>query len=248
MTKRLQDKISIICGATSGIGEAMTKLFASEGSTVIFTGRRLELGKKIEEEILQSNGKVKFIQADSTIMQDLKAVVDYAIKEYGRIDVLCNNAGILYDATPTHEIDIETNYQNTFDINIKSQFMMNSLVIPHMLEAGKGSIINTSSIGADSPMPYFATYSASKAAIKQMTRSMAKEYASRGIRINCIQPGLTTSEMVPVEGSFEQNVLPAVAIGRPADPKEIAYGALFLASDESSYCCGTCLLIDGGLL
>lgn len=249
MSKRLENKVSIVCGATAGIGKAITELFAKEGSTVIFTGRRLDKGKEIEAAIKSSgeNINVEFIQADSTKKEDLDRVTQHVIDKYGRIDILCNNPGYLMESTPTHEITEEI-YDRTFNINLKSMFAMNSLVIPHMLNAGKGSIINTASIGADSPIPTYTAYAASKAAVKHLTRSMAKEYAALGIRVNCIQPGLTTSEMVVEDGPFEKAVLPNVAIGRTADPMEIAYGALFLASDESSYCCGTCLIIDGGLL
>lgn len=249
MSKRLQDKVSVICGATAGIGMAMAELFAREGGKVIFTGRRLEKGLAIEADIKEKyeDVEIEFVQADSTKKEDLERVVNHTIEKYGRIDVLCNNPGYLMDATPTHEITADI-YDTTFDLNVKSMFAMNTLVIPHMLKEGKGSIVNTASVGADQPIPAYAAYAASKAAVKHLTRSMGKEYASQGIRVNCIQPGLTSSEMVVEAGPFESAVLPNVPMGRTADPMEIAYGALFLASDESSYCAGTCLLIDGGLL
>ncbi len=243
---RLNGKVAIIVGATSGIGEAMVKLFAGEGATVLFCGRREEKGEALEKEIRGTGQTAKFIRADATVKTDLERVVNYTADTYGKIDILCNNSGFGSPGLPTHENDIGI-YDKTFDVNVKSYIMMSSLVIPHMLKAGKGSIVNTCSLSADQPLPNNAFYAASKGAVKQLTRSMAKEYAPHGIRVNCIQPGLTTTEMVPKGSVFEKAILPGIPLGRPAAAREIAQGALFLASDEASYCCGTCLIMDGGL-
>lgn len=248
MSNRLEGKVAIIAGATAGIGKAMAKLFAAEGAKVVFTGRREDKGKAIEAEIKEDGNNALFIKADSTKREDIDNVVNETIKQFGKIDILCNNGGILCDPTPTEKMSMTDNFDRTMNTNLRATVEFSQAVLPHMLKAGKGSIVNTASVGADQALPMYVSYATSKAAVKHLTRSMAKEYASRGIRINCIQPGLTTSEMVPVSGSFEQTVLPAVAIGRTAKPEEMAYGALYLASDEASYCCGTCLLIDGGLL
>ncbi len=245
--ERLKGQVAIIVGATSGIGEAMAKLFAGEGATVVFCGRRETKGESIEKEILGTGYIAKFIRVDATVKSDLENLVKYTIDTYGKIDILCNNSGFSNPTLSiTHETDIET-YNKTFEINLKSYIVMSSLVLPYMLKAGKGSIVHTSSLGADQPLPNNALYCASKAAVKQLTRSMAKEYAPKGIRVNCIQPGLTNTEMVPKGSLFEKAILPSVPLGRAASPIEIAYGALFLASDEASFCCGTCLVMDGGL-
>lgn len=242
---RLKDKVAIILGATSGIGEAMAKLFASEGANVILTGRREANGKKIEAEIRDSGGTADYVQVDATKREALERLVNFVMEKYGRIDVLCNNAGIAMSSDFTM-MDMEKEYDRTMETNVRSYLLMMQLVIPHMLKAKKGAIVNTASVAAISAMPYQIAYAASKAAVEQVTRSLARRYAKDGIRLNCILPGLTHSEMVVEGGDFEKAVLPSVPMGRAAEAVEIAQGALFLASDEASYCTGVSLVIDGG--
>ena len=242
---RLKDKVAIIVGTTSGIGEAMAKLFASEGANVILTGRRENKGKKIEADIRNSGGKADFFQADATKKADLERLVNFVIDKYGRIDILCNNAGIAMSSDFT-AMDMEQEYDQTMATNVRSYLLMMQLVIPHMQKAKKGAIVNTASVAAISAMPYQIAYAASKAAVEQVTRSLARRYASEGIRLNCILPGLTHSEMVVEGGDFEKAVLPSVPMGRAAEATEIAQGALFPASDDASYCTGVSLVIDGG--
>lgn len=165
----------------------------------------------------------------------IEALVALVIKAYGKIDILHNNAGILIPS-PFTEIDLEKNYQATMDINVKNYIMLCQLGTPYMLKDGKGSIINTASVGAITGMPNYVTYSLSKAAVKHMTESMAMEYGRTGIRVNCICPGLTISEMVEEGSEFEKNILPQVSMGRAAHAIEMAYGALSLASVKS-FCC-----------
>ena len=246
MSKRLENKVAVIVGATAGIGKATAKLFAKEGAKVVFTGRREEVGKSIEASIKEDGGEATFVQCDSTNKEDITSLVNYVIDKYGQIDVLHNNAGILINAAFT-DIDLEENFDRTMNLNVRSYLAVSQLVIPHMLKRGKGSIINTASVGSVIAMADHVTYATSKAAVAHMTRSMAKEYGKTGIRVNALCPGLTISEMVEVGSDFEKNVLPGVPMGRAAAPEEMANGALFLASDESSYVTGLQLLVDGGL-
>jgi len=246
MSGRLVGKSVIILGATSGIGEAVAHLFAREGGQVIFSGRRQEKGKAIEEAIRQEGGNATFVMADAAKAADLENLVAQTIKLNGKIDVLINNPGILiqYDST---DFDPVEHFDDIFTTNVKSYFLMAKYVLPHMLEKGKGSIVNTGSVASVVGTPFHASYAASKGAVKQFTLSLALEYATRGIRVNAVFPGLTTSEMVPVNGSFEAAVLPTVPMGRTAQGSEIAPAFLFFASDESSYCTGSWLVVDGGL-
>ncbi|MDL2261494.1 SDR family oxidoreductase [Methanimicrococcus sp. OttesenSCG-928-J09] len=244
---RLEKKVSIIVGATSGIGREMAKLFAEEGSKVVFTGRRKEQGEQIEAEIRNAGYEASFFQADSTNEEDLKKLVAFTLDKYGSIDVLCNNAGILM-ASELTDIDLVNEFDKMMDVNVKSYIRAMQLVIPIMQKQGGGSIVNTASIGALQALPATVTYSITKAAVKHMTESAAAQYIKDGIRINAILPGLTLSDMIIEGEDFEKHMSPLIPIGRTAKPREIAHGALYLASDDASYCVGASLIMDGGLL
>ena len=243
--QRLKDKVALISGATSGIGKAIAGLFAEEGAKVVFCGRRQELGEELQNEIRKKGGDCLFVKADVTSLEDLKALVDATVSAHGGIDVLVNNAG---RSTPfrLEEMDLDKHYTPIFDLNIKSYFMLTSLAVRHMLARGKGAIVNTSSLAGIEGLDQYSSYCATKGAVIQFTKALAVEYASRGIRVNCLLPGLTNTELIPEGCDFEKLVLPSVPMGRSGKPHEIAKAALFLASDESSYCTGVSLVIDGG--
>ncbi|HIH03882.1 MAG TPA: SDR family oxidoreductase [Methanoregulaceae archaeon] len=243
---RLKGKVAIIVGATSGIGEAMTNLFAQEGAKVVFTGRREELGKKIEADVRARGGEATFRRVDANSEAELEALADFTAEKYGKIDILCNNAGILISNEFT-QIDLEKDFDATIATNLRSQFAMCKHTIPYMIRNGGGSIVNTASIGAFFAMPFQVSYAASKAGVKQMTRSLAIAYADKNIRVNCICPGLTHSGMEKSGDAFDNAVLPLVPVKRAAQPIEMAYGALYLASDEASYTTGHDLIMTGGL-
>ncbi len=244
---RVSGKSILISGGTSGIGRAVTYLMAREGGKVVFAGRNAERGKEIEAEIKKQGGVAAFVQTDITKAEDLKRLVETAVSLHGGIDVLINNAGILrrYDSV---DMDPVKHFDEIFNTNVRSYFLLAQAVLPHMFKAGKGSIVNTASVASEIAAPFHSSYAASKGAVRQFTRSLAVELAPRGIRVNAVLPGLTISGMVPKGGSFEAAVLPSVPMGRPASPDEIAPGFLFFASDESSYCTGSLLVIDGGLI
>lgn len=245
MSRRLNDKVAIVTGATSGIGRATALLFAAEGAKVVATGRRAEQGASLVEDIRKAGGEATFVQADATKIDDLARLVDTAVKTYGRIDILINNAGVLKTFNFL-EMDEARDFDPVFETNVRSYFRLTKLVLPHMLAAKKGAIVNIASIASEIAVPFHASYCASKGAIKQFTKAIALEYATSGIRVNAVLPGLTTSDMVPEGSDFEKMVISTVPMGRAAKAMEIATGILFLASDEASFCTGTTLVMDGG--
>ena len=245
MLQRLKDKVALVSGATSGIGKAIALLFAQEGAKVVFCGRRQELGENIQEEIRSQGGECLFVRADVTNQDDLKTLVEKTVTAYAGIDILINNAGRSIPFR-LEEMDLDRDYTPVFDLNIKSYFMLTSLAVRHMLARGKGAIVNTASLAGIEGLDQYSSYCATKGAVIQFTKALAVEYASRGIRVNCLVPGLTNTELIPEGCDFENLVLPSVPMGRSAKPVEVARAALFLASDESSYCTGISLVIDGG--
>lgn len=245
MAGRLADKVAIVTGATSGIGRATAVLFAKEGAKVVMAGRRENLGAEVVKEIAAFGGDAIFVKTDMTNKADIANIVKTTVDKYGRIDVLVNNAGVL-TTFDFENMDEAKDFDAIFDTNVKGYFLLTQAVAPYMLKQGKGSIVNIASIGAEVGVPNNVAYSASKGAVRQFTRSLAGEYAKRGVRVNVIMPGLTNSGMVPVGSPFEKEAIKIVPMGRAASPEEIAPGILFFASDESSFCTGSSLVLDGG--
>lgn len=241
---RLDGKVAIITGATSGIGAAATELFAQEGAKVVFAGRRLERGEPIEKKLRDAGLDVTFVAVDVCKQADLENLVQKTIDTYGKIDILFNNAGLsgydlFMDTSPEKAAAI-------LDTNYRSMYKLCKLVVPVMIENGEGGkIVNTSSIGGFMGAPTLVAYCGSKGAVRIFTKALAKEVGQYGIRVNSVHPGGTDTEMVSSMPGFDPDSAPN-AIGRPCKPMEIAYGALFLASDESSCVTGTELLMDGG--
>lgn len=242
---RLEGKSVIVTGATSGIGKACAILFAWEGAQVTLVGRREEKGAAVVEQIEANGGQAIFVKADITCEEDRTRIVDAALEAYERIDGLLNNAGCLI-SKPTLELTRE-DWEAFTDLDGYSYLRMMQIVIPHMEAQGAGSICNCTSLAAiDNDVPGGALYCFVKAGVNHMTHCIAKEFIGKGIRVNNICPGLVETEMVlsgPGAEGFDmiQQMVPAK---RAAKAIEIAYGALYLLSDESSYTSGTSLVID----
>ncbi len=255
MADRLKDRVAIITGATSGIGKATAVLFAQEGAALVITGRRAGLGKAAAEEIGRMHAPCLFIEADHTQPEDCQKVVENALEEFGRIDILFNNAGIVTRGTA--ETTSEEVWNETLAINVTAVWRMCKMVIPHMKQQGRGVIINNGSdwsvVGGKDALPYIA----SKGAVALMTKAMALDHARDHIRVNAVCPGDTLVERWLEKGYFEgsgpvkleealQESSAYIPMGRFGRPEEIAQAVLFLASDDSSFVTGHLLLVDGG--
>ena len=252
---KLTDKVAIITGSTSGIGKATALLFAEEGADVVITGRRAELGRRLETEMRERGARCVFVQADHTQADDCARVVEQTLTEFGRVDILFNNAGIVTGGTA--ESTSEEVWNETLAINVSAVWRMSKLVIPIMKKQGKGVVVNNGSdwsvVAGRDAFPYIM----SKGAVAMMTKAMALDYARENIRVNAVCPGDTLVERWMEKGYFESSDPVTVdeamkessayiPMGRFGKPEEIAQAVLFLASDDSSFVTGHLLLVDGG--
>ncbi|AKG73973.1 SDR family NAD(P)-dependent oxidoreductase [Salinicoccus halodurans] len=239
---RLENKMALIIGGTSGIGEAVARAFADEGAKVAVAGRKETDGKRIVDEIEENDGKAIFIRIDTTKAEDLKKGFSKMIEEFGTIDILYNGAGIHDSYQNAVETDEEM-YDKLMEVNVKGPFLAAREVLPVMLEKGKGTIIN---IGSQSTFVAGAggsSYVTSKHAIEGFTKQLTYDFGSKGIKANLIAPGFITTPMV--EGVNEERLkdIPAQRAGKP---EEVASIAVFLASEESDYVQGASIKMDGG--
>jgi NAD(P)-dependent dehydrogenase (short-subunit alcohol dehydrogenase family) len=234
----LMDRTVLITGGTAGIGRACARRLAHEGASVIITGRNAQRGAATAVEI---GSGVRYLQAD---MSDLESVTSLA-EQAGPVDILVNNAAG-FPAAMTVDQGVAA-FERTFDTNVRGTYFLVAAVVPGMLERGRGSIINVTSMVASKGVPGASVYSASKAALESLTRSWAVEFGSRGVRVNNVAPGPTDTEGVVAEwGETNDELGRALPLGRTAHPEEIAEAVLFLASSRSSFVTGTTLHADGG--
>ena len=253
--RKLTEKVAIITGATSGIGKATALLFAEEGADLVITGRRVELGQGLENEIRERGARCVFVETDHRQAEHCSRVVERTLAEYGRIDILFNNAGIVTSGTA--ETTTDEIWNETFAINVTAVWRMSKLVLPHMRRQGKGVIVNNGSdwsvVAGTDAFPYIM----SKGAVAMMTKSMALDYARENIRVNAVCPGDTLVDRWIEKGYFESSDPVSreqamressayIPMGRFGKPEEIARAVLFLASDDSSFVTGHLLLVDGG--
>jgi hypothetical protein len=252
---KLTGKVAIITGATSGIGKATALLFAEEGADLVITGRRSELGERVVDEIRQRGARGVFVQADHSQADDCSRVVERTLAEYGRVDILFNNAGIVTKGTA--ETTPEDVWNETMAVNVTGVWCMSKLVIPVMKRQGGGVIVNNGSdwsvVAGRDAFPYVV----SKGAVGLMTKAMALDFARENIRVNAVCPGDTFVDRWLEKGYFEysdpvsleqaiKDSSDYIPMGRFGKPEEIASAVLFLASDDSSFVTGHLLLVDGG--
>jgi NAD(P)-dependent dehydrogenase (short-subunit alcohol dehydrogenase family) len=248
---RLQGRVALITGGTSGIGSATARLFATEGAAVAITGRNSDRGDEVVRDITAAGGDAMFIKADVRVAADCRRVVDETLERFGKVDVLFNNAGVFH---PKSIPDCsEEEWDETIDSSLKGAFLMSKYTLPSMIERGSGSIIHTSSgwgiLGGDKA----AAYCAAKGGLIVMAKAMAIDHGPQGIRVNCVCPGDVLTPMLPDDAekrgmAWEDYAAGAAdrPLGRIGAAEDIANAVLYLASDESSFVTGEALVVDGG--
>lgn len=248
---RLEGKVAVITGAGSGIGRAMALLFAREGARVLAADINGEAAAQTAAEVEAAGGSCTSLQVDVIQPDDVRGMIEHAHATYGRIDILCNNAGI---GSTTNVVDCEPDdWDRVMAVNVKSVYLGCKYAIPQMIEQGGGVIINTASVAGMVGIVKRAAYCASKGAVIALTRQVAIEYVGQGIRVNCLCPGTVDSPWVERllaqaddRMAARQTLEARQPMGRLGTPEEVAAAALYLASDDAAFITGTGLVIDGG--
>ncbi|MEE9324331.1 MAG: glucose 1-dehydrogenase [Dehalococcoidia bacterium] len=249
---RLKDKVALITGGNSGMGKAAAILFAQEGAQVVIAARNEASGRETVKRIVEGGGEAIFVRTDVSRTADVKNVIDTTVRTYGKLNILFNNAGIFYNAHLLEESEEEWN--ETIDINLKGVFLCTKYAIPEMIKVGGGSIINNASVwstvvGSELTS---ASYQASKGGVIALTKNTAVIYAKENIRVNSIIGGSIATPMsgIPEDQldnpEYTKLVEGFALLPRIGYPKDIAYAALYLASDESAFVTGSSLVVDGG--
>ena len=246
---RLQGKVAIITGGARGQGAAEARMFAREGARVVFGDVLDDEGRQVEAEIAAAGGEAVYVRLDVTDEDSWREAVGTAVSRFGKVDILVNNAGIAsWNAGDDASVE---EWDRIMEINAKGVFLGTRAVVPAMRDSGGGSIVNISSIsGMVGQTNIHPGYNASKGAVRILTKSTAVQHAAEGIRCNSIHPGPVKTPMTERSWSNPEWLKATerrTPLGRYAEPDEIAYGVLFLASDESSFMTGSEMVIDGGM-
>jgi NAD(P)-dependent dehydrogenase (short-subunit alcohol dehydrogenase family) len=254
---RLAGKVAVITGASSGIGRATMETFGREGAKVVGTARSEDKLNEVIDGIKSAGGEGIVVPADLEDTSTAERVVQAAVDEFGKIDVLVSNAGVGWQygidnpgtMAGVHEASLDNWRDIIGGVDLEGYFLAIRAALPRMLDQGSGSIVNVASMAGVTGLYDAHAYTAAKGAIVNLGRSMAIAYAKQGVRTNTICPGFVDTPMIaPVIGVFDDEATAGALspMGRPAHPQEIANAILFFASDESSYCTGSVLLVDGG--
>jgi cyclopentanol dehydrogenase len=245
---RLEGKVALISGGARGQGAAEVRLFATEGAKVVFGDVLDEQGRRVEAEIHEAGGDAIYVHLDVTEEGDWVAAVDTAVNKYGKLDILVNNAGITI--RKSIEDTTEDDWDRIMAINAKGVFLGTKHAIPAMRRSGGGSIVNISSTAGLVGSPYSGgSYAATKGAVRLFTKTTAIQYAKEGIRSNSVHPGLLETPMtvdILADPAVREARTRRIPLGRVGTAEDVAYGVLYLASDESSFVTGSELVIDGG--
>jgi NAD(P)-dependent dehydrogenase (short-subunit alcohol dehydrogenase family) len=240
--------VAVVTGSGRGIGKAGALLFAKEGAKVVVVEIDVATGEETADAINKGGGQAVFVRTDVAQSSDMEKAVKAAISTYGKLDILYNNAACIHSPAFTENIT-EAEWDRILTVNLKSCWLGMKYAIPEMLKGGGGSIINTGSKGGERGLRNLGAYCASKGGVHALTRVTAMELAKKNIRVNALVPGIIATEMVATSPPEEiATFSAAIPQGRMGTPDEVAYVALFLASDEASHITGQLMVIDGGIL
>lgn len=239
---RLKDKVALVIGGTSGIGEATAKAFSKEGAKVLVGGRKKEEGDRIVKEIRNDDGEAVFVKVDTTKFDEVEEAVKKAKDDFGTLDILYNGAGI-HDSYQTALDMEEEDYDKLMAVNVKGPYLAVKAALPVFLEKGEGTIINVGSQATHVAGPGGSAYVTSKHALEGFTKQLAFDFGSKGVKANLLAPGFVETAMT--EG-IEEERLEDIPAKRAGKPEEIAALAVFLASSDSDYMHGTSVVMDGG--
>jgi NAD(P)-dependent dehydrogenase (short-subunit alcohol dehydrogenase family) len=244
---RLKSKVAIVTGAASGIGRAIAEVFAQEGARVIVGDINDAGGRETMDLIKGRGGDALFLHCDVSLSADVEKMVAGAMQSFGGLDILVNNAAYLKDFKTAADTT-EGEWDLSIDVTLKGVFLCSKSAIPHMIKAGGGSIINIASVGGLVGFASYTAYCSAKGGVIQLTKSLAIDYGHNNIRVNAICPGPIDTPTTPEaqDEKLHQWQRDMTVLGRTASPEEVAYPALFLASDESSFVTGSNLVVDGG--
>jgi NAD(P)-dependent dehydrogenase (short-subunit alcohol dehydrogenase family) len=244
---RLKDKVAIVTGGAHGMGEAEARLFAREGAAVVIADVLPEMGEAVAADINAGQGRAMFVRADVTSEADWRALIDGTLRAYGGLDILVNNAGVSGSAVGG-DLSLE-GWNRLMAVNATGVFLGTTLAAEEMAKAGRGSIVNISSImGFVGGAEGHPGYAASKGAVRLLTKSAAVRWGPQGVRVNSVHPGYMPAMLGGTNAGGRAAKIPLTPLRRLGEPIEVAYGVLFLASDEASFVTGTELVIDGGFI
>ncbi len=248
--KRLENKVAIVTGGATGIGEAISKKFAAEGASILVVGMPQDPVKDVISDLKKSKAKAIGFSADISSEENAKEAIETAIKHFGRIDILINNAGVYPEANTIDEFSTEA-FDNLLKNNLRTAFLMTKYAVPH-LKKYRGCIVSAGSEAGKIGIPNVSPYGGTKGFMHAFMKGVAAEQAKNGIRVNCVAPGpidtaWTHKETSDINKKMEKQMMSATPLGRRGTPEEIANVYLFLASDEASYITGAVYSADGGI-
>lgn len=247
---RFKDKVVVITGGNSGIGKAAAIQFAKEGAKVMIADLSEKMGDDLVEEIEKSGGEASFIRVNVTDFDDVERMFEQTLLRMGKVDVIVNSAGVLGPRMRTEKYPMEA-FDKVIDVNVKGLWYCMQVALKHFMEKKSGNIVNIASVAGHVGMSGHIAYCASKHAVMGMTKTTGIEFAKHGIRVNAVCPGFTVTPMLEgseVDDTYLEALQNATPMKRFGKPEEIATAILYLASDESSYMTGQCMVLDGGLI